>query len=373
MFNPLEQKIIEKIKCEGPITFETFMNIALYDLEHGYYSSGKHRIGKKGDFFTSPYVSKIFGFMLGKQVEEMWEIMDKPDNFTILEIGAEEGYMCKDIIEYLSYKNILDSFEFIIVEPSIMMQDKQNNLLKSYTKYIKWVTDLDHISNITGCIITNELLDAFPVHLIEMKDNLYEIYVNFNGTKFFEVHGKLSDKRIKEYIDEFSINLPDNYRTEINLKIKDWIKSINKVLDNGFIITIDYGFTTTDYYAPERNKGTLLCYFKHTVNEDPYKNIGHQDITAHINFSSLKKWAEDLGLKTIGFCQQGVYLVSLGIDEIINEFLIPSKEYISEIAKIKNLILPGTLGETHKVLIQYKGNLNPKLRGFNIRNQKERL
>lgn len=373
MYEPLEQKIIEKISNEGPITFETFMNMALYDSEYGYYTSFRPRIGKKGDYFTSPHVSKIFGIMLGKQIEEMWEIMDKPNNFTILEIGAEEGYMCKDIIEYFISKNILDSFKFIIVEPSILMQNKQNNLLQSYNKYIEWFTDLKYVNNITGCIITNELLDSFPVHLIEMKDTLYEIYVNFNGKNFFEVDGKLSDTRIKEYIYEFSIDLPKNYRTEINLRIKDWIKSINKILNDGFIITIDYGFSNAEYYAPERNKGTLLCYYKHTINEDPYKNIGKQDITSHINFSSLKKWGEDLGLKTIGFCQQGVYLVSLGIDEIINKFLISSKDYIFEIAKIKNLILPGTLGETHKVLIQYKGNLNPQLRGFNIRNLKEKL
>lgn len=373
MINLLEQKIIEKIKREGPITFEIFMNMALYDPEYGYYSSPLQRIGKRGDFYTSQHVSKVFGIMIGKQIVEMWEIMSKPDNFTIVEIGAGDGYMFKDMIEYLLYKDILNSFRFIIVEPYSFMQDKQKNLLKNRINYIEWVKDIDDLDNITGCIITNELLDAFPVHLIEMKEKLYEIYVNFNGSEFYETYGDISDSRIKEYLNEFSINLPQNYRTEINLRIKEWIESINKILDNGFLITIDYGFNTLDYYAPERNRGTLMCYHRHTANENPYENIGMQDITAHINFSSLKKWAEDLGFKTAGFCQQGTYLVSLGIDEVINEFLISSKDYIFEIARIKNLILPGTLGETHKVLIQYKGNLNPDLRGFSIKNLKERL
>jgi|YelNatPaOPRAMG01_1025707.scaffolds.fasta_scaffold02001_9 SAM-dependent MidA family methyltransferase len=369
----LEEKIINKIRDEGPITFENFMEMALYDPEYGYYSSPKQRIGKSGDYYTSQHVHKLFGFMLGKQIHEMWEIMNKPNNFKIVEIGAGEGHMCKDICEYLLHKNIIESFKYIIIESNRFVQNKQKILLEDYSKYIDWSSSFDDLKMFSGCLLSNELLDSFPVHIIEMKNKLYEVYVDFDGSVFFEILGNLSKPKLREYLDEFSITLPQDYRTEINLRIKDWLNSVDKKLQHGFLITIDYGFSTHDYYAQERNKGTLLCYYKHTLSENPYDNIGDQDITAHINFSSLKKWAEDLGFKTIGFCQQGTYLVSLGIDEFINEYLISKKDYLYEIAKIKRLLLPGTLGETHKVLIQYKGPLNPILKGFSIRNQKDNL
>jgi SAM-dependent MidA family methyltransferase len=148
---------------------------------------------------------------------------------------------------------------------------------------------------------------------------------------------------------------------------------VSDILSEGFIITIDYGHPAYEYYSEERNRGTLICYFKHQANEDPYIHIGDQDITAHVNFSSVKKWGEACGFRTLGFCQQGTYLVSLGIDEMIGELHKNSKDYLFEVAKIKRLILPGTLGETHKVLVQYKGNDTPTLRGFSLRNQMQKL
>jgi len=183
----------------------------------------------------------------------------------------------------------------------------------------------------------------------------------------------LSTEAIADYLNEFSIELAKGYRTEVNLRIKEWLRSIDEVLREGFVLTIDYGYSASDYYSEERNRGTLLCYCKHQMNEDPYQNIGEQDITAHVNFSSVKKWGEYLGLKTLGFCQQGTFLVALGIDEIINELYEHSPDYLFEVAKIKGLILPGTMGESHKVVIQYRGMSFPELRGFSIRNQVDKL
>ena len=140
-------------------------------------------------------------------------------------------------------------------------------------------------------------------------------------------------------------------------------------MTEGFILTIDYGYTAEEYYDEERTKGTLLCYYKHQVNENPYENIGEQDITAHVNFSSLRKWGEEIGFKTIGYCPQGTFLISLGIDEAITELYSNSPDYESEILKIKGLILPHGMGESHKVMIQYKGERLPALRGFSMRNQ----
>jgi len=175
--------------------------------------------------------------------------------------------------------------------------------------------------------------------------------------------------RLINYINEFALQLPQGYRTEINLKIRDWVREISSVISEGFLFTIDYGYPAKDYYSEERTKGTILCFHDHRYNENPYKNIGDQDITAHVNFSSLKKWGEEAGFNTIGYATQASFLISTGIDNVIAELYLCSPDYLSEISKIKGLILPQGLGESHKVMVQYKGRAVPELRGFSRHNQ----
>jgi SAM-dependent MidA family methyltransferase len=371
--NPLEQKILDTIKAGGPITFERFMEMALYEPGLGYYMTDKAGIGKSGDFYTSQHVHPIFGSMIGRQIIEIWEYMGKPGDFLTVEPGPGEGFMCLDILSFLKKKDILRSMTYVIVELNPWRQKRQKKLLANYSGSVRWVSSLDDLGKFRGCIISNELLDAFPAHLIQMRDELKEIYVNAEDSRLGELECPPSTDAIFNYISEFSLDLPSGYRTEINLRIKDWLKSVQGNLEDGFIVTIDYGYPSADYYAEERNRGTLLCYHRHQFSEDPYIHIGEQDMTAHVNFSSVKKWGEELGFGTVGFCQQGPYLVALGIDEVIQETLEQNREYLFEIAKIKRLILPGTLGETHKVLIQYKGTGVPALRGFSMKNQKNLL
>jgi len=382
--NLLKQKIIEKIKREGPITFETFMEMALYEPGLGYYASDKAVIGRAGNFYTSQHLHPAFGVMIGRQLEEIWEIMGSPpeaDAFQVVEIGAGAGYMCKDILNYLNSRELFGALTYVIVEPNPFMQYKQKKLLEGFSDKVKWVSSLQRLVNIRGCIFSNELLDAFPVHLIEMEDGLKEIYVTVDkDNNIIEIKGEPSTDALTDYINEFSIDLAKGYRTEVNLKIKDWLKSVNELLSEGFILTIDYGYPAWDYYSEDRNRGTLLCYHRHQVNENPYINIGEQDITAHVDFSSIKKWGEELGLKTIGFCHQGTFLIALGIDKVIQRLCedfprnrLATTDYLFEVAKIKGLILPGTIGESHKVMVQYKGSGFPELKGFSIRNQAGRL
>ncbi len=228
-------------------------------------------------------------------------------------------------------------------------------------------------SQITGCIFSNELLDAFPVHLVVMEDELKEIYVDFDGRKFVEIKNRTSSVKLSDYLKEFSVTLRSGYRTEINLRIKSWLEKAGAALSKGFLLTIDYGYSAREYYSEERTEGTMLCYHRHQFNEDPFSNIGEQDITAHVNFSSLKKWGMECGLRTIGYCPQGTFLISSGIDEMITELYPYSSDYASEIVKIKGLIFPQGMGASHDVMVQYKGEGSPELRGFLLRNQKANL
>jgi SAM-dependent MidA family methyltransferase len=203
-------------------------------------------------------------------------------------------------------------------------------------------------------------------------NGLKEIFVGFDGKEFIEKkHGAAAE--IKEYIEQFHINMRPGYRTEINLRIREWLDEAAGALAEGFILTIDYGYTSREYYAEERSQGTLLCYHKHRFNEHFYKYVGEQDITAHVNFSSLKKWGEERGLKTLGYCPQGTFLAASGIDEVITELYAGSSDYMSEVSKIKTLILPQGMGETHSFMVQYKGAGSPELRGFSMRNQADAL
>ncbi len=407
----LEQSIINRIKKERAITFETFMQMALYHPGLGYYSSPQTTIGRDGDFYTSPHLHPVFGAMIGKQLMEMWMIMGRPSEFYAVEIGAGIGYLCKDIFDYLlkpsedsstapDKSGFLNSIRYVIVEPYDHFQERQKRLLDELLKnppfakvggevidppqshplpsvrkehLISWVKSLSELYDIIGCIFSNELLDAFPVHLVEMDNELKEVFVTYNGEKLEEKLGNVSTEDLVHYVNQHHIELQPGYRTEINLQIRKWLGDINKVLSRGFLLIIDYGHTAREYYNIDRTKGTLLCYHKHLFNENPYQHIGEQDITAHVNYSSLKKWGEEFGLKTLGYCPQGTFLVAAGIDEVITELYSNSTDYFSEISKIKGLILPQGMGESHSIMIQYKGEGLPELRGFLMRNNLEYL
>jgi SAM-dependent MidA family methyltransferase len=384
--NILRQKIISKIQSEGPISFETFMDMALYEPSLGYYRRDSATIGRAGDFYTSPHLHPIFGAMLGRQMEEMWEWMDRPEVFCVVEMGAGMGYLAKDLMGGLTGREILPHLEYLIIEQNPSIRREQERLLGDFRHKVKWASDLKEIETFSGCFLSNELLDAFPVRLVEMDREWMEIYVALSSrdlvakdseegvseaTAFAEVK-RPCGADIRDYFRGVSLELPKGYRTEVNLKLKEWLLNVNEKLSEGFVLTIDYGYTAMDYYSEDRNRGTLLCYHRHQVNEDPYRNIGQQDITAHVNFSSLKKWGDEAGLRTVGFTHQGAYLVSLGIGEVMHE-LYGGCPDVFDVAKIKGLILPHGMGDSHKVMIQYKGKGVPELRGFSLRNQREKL
>lgn len=369
IYKDLEHKIIQKIGEDGPITFEKFMDMALYDPEFGYYTSRNARLGRKGDYYTSSYLHPVFGAMLGRQLEEMWEAMGRPSDFEVLEMGAGSGYLCKDILDSLRKSKIFSSLRYCIIELSPAMREEQKGVLGEYAGKVKWFISLGEVKGARGCLLSNELLDAFPVHLIQMEDELKEVYIGTSDGRFREYLGPPSGHSVPDYLAEFSVQLERGYRTEVNLRIRDWLRSAADALAAGFILTIDYGYTAQEYYSEDRNRGTLMCYHKHQLIEDPLVNIGEEDITAHVNFSSVKRWGEEADFKTLGFCGQGAYLTSLGIDDELKRLAEESNDYLFELARIKKLILPQGMGESHQVMIQYKGPGTPELKGFTMRNR----
>jgi SAM-dependent MidA family methyltransferase len=349
-FMLLTEVIQEKIQKEGPLPFRDFMDLALYHPSLGYYNSDKNKIGKTGDYYTSPVLSSLFGAMIAKQIEEMWHLLDK-NPFTIVEYGAGTGALCADILDHLK-KNapLYDQLNYCIIEKSSTMRHQEQRLLH---EKVSWHNSISEIRDLTGCVLSNELLDNFPVHKVVMKKELMEVFVDYqNG--FVETLRPAS-KQLLDYFLQLNIVLPEGYSTEVNLSAINWITEIADNLKNGFVLTIDYGFSAEELYKATRNSGTMVCFKDHKVNYLPYSNIGEQDITVHVNFSALDHWGKKKGLELTGFTTQNHFLRSLGLMNYLRnmELSATDEESRDSIFQINKLLLD--MGNKFKVLIQQKG------------------
>jgi SAM-dependent MidA family methyltransferase len=369
----LEQIIRQRIATVGPISFETFMELALYHPDGGYYMSDSTRIGPEGDYYTASHLHPIFGWLLAVQLDEVNRIMNHPQKFTILEIGAGKGYIAEGIIDYILTRLCWkEGWRYIIIEKNPFATAAQRKVLGRYSGLLEWKTKLSQVAPFCGCVLSNELIDAFPVHLLQMGKQPREIYVGLSARGFEQIDDDLSTDDLAAYIERYEIPRVTGYRTEANLKIKEYLTSLNQILCQGVVITIDYGYAAREYYDPQRRTGTLLCYSNHQVDENPLINVGRQDITAHVNFTALRDWGEALGFKTIGYCSQGAFLASLGIDELISTATQRDRGFQKDLQKIKSLLFG--MGDSHQVMVQYKGKSEMELlRGFALSNRLNRL
>ena len=361
----LRKEIVDLVNKKGKITFADFMELALYHHKHGYYTSEKEKIGKSGDYYTSSDVNHVFGELIARQLEQMWRLMGK-NKFTIVEVGAGKGWLCYDIINFIrnEYPEFFEKMDYKIVEISRNLIERQSGTLKGLEGKVSWGTfSTDGLSfgSIEGCFLSNEFVDSLPVHQVIVDDNrLKEIYVSIKDDEFCEVIEDLSSPALRNYFQESKINLKEGQRAEVNLKLVDWVRNISSCLSRGFVITIDYGYLAEDLYSEERYSGTLMCYYEHATNENPYERIGHQDITSHVDFSSIMREGHRFGLNTTGFVRQSNFLIALGILNKMNEV----KGDISKLLTMKNLFLPGGMGDVFKILIQHKGIDAPALIGM---------
>ncbi|MBD2526296.1 class I SAM-dependent methyltransferase [Nostoc sp. FACHB-133] len=371
------------------ITFAQFMDLALYHPEYGYYSSDVVKIGfKDSDFFTSPNLCSDFGELLAEQFFQMWEILGKPVPFSLVEMGAGQGLLALHILKYHQqhYPDFFTALEYIIVEKSSSLRQEQQQRLEDFP--VRWC-NLEEIppNAIAGCFFSNELVDAFPVHQFILETGeLREIYVttekneketNAPYPSFIEVTGEPSTPQLAEYLDLVEMNFtqsayPDGYRSEINLAALDWLSIVADRLQRGYVLTIDYGYPASHYYNPRRSQGTLQCYYHHRFHDNPYINIGRQDITAHVDFTALERWGERCNLKNVGFIQQGLFLMALGLGDRIaalSEQKQPLLQLLQHRDALHQLIDPTGLGG-FGVLIQSKGldntETSQKLKGLTL-------
>lgn len=364
------------------ITFADYMDLALYHPQQGYYSTRAVAIGAQGDFFTSPHLGSDFGELLAEQFVDMWRSLGQPSPFTLVEMGAGQGILATDILQYLQqqYPDFFQVIDYVIVEKSPTLRLQQQQRLRSQTNLsnsaIRWCTWEEMPLNfIVGCCFSNELVDAFPVHqVVLIEGELREVYVTLTANpatpdtmQFAEVLGELSTPRLKEYfaligIPLLSSNYPEGYRTEVNLAALNWLETVADRLQKGYLLTIDYGYPATRYYSPVRSEGTLQCYYQHSYHNNPYFYVGYQDITAHVDFTALERQGDRCGLQQVGLIQQGLFLMALGLGDRIaalshTDLSQPGQSLQTVLARreaLHSLANPMGLGNFN-VLIQSKG------------------
>jgi SAM-dependent MidA family methyltransferase len=352
------------------ITFAEYMDLVLYHPQYGYYSSGTVEIGSQGDFFTSSSLGADFGELLAEQLVEIWQILGHSNPFWLVEMGAGSGVLASDILAYLkqNYSDFFKAIEYIIIEQAEGLINQQQELLKVWleenNQKLSWKSWSDiKEESIIGCLFSNELVDALPVHQVAIASGqLKEIYVTYWEGKLTEIIDDLSTSKLADYFKLIDVNLPsddypEGYRTEVNLSALDWLETVSKKLKRGYLLTIDYGYNARRYYHPQRNRGTLQCYYQHRRHNNPYINIGYQDITAHVDFTALERQGELCSLQKIGFTQQGMFLMALGLGDRLCD-LSSGKYHFQQVLQrrdaLHQLIDPAGLGG-FAVLIQSKG------------------
>lgn len=313
--------IAKKIHQMGRITFADYMEMVLYNPLYGYYSSSHDNIGVSGDFITSSTLSPVFGALIARWIVHKYNEMGLPKRFDIVEMGAGKGFLCASIMNTLrcEHPSIYESAHYSLIDIA-RKTELAYDLYSEFEDRITIHESLDALDNnsIFGCFVSNELPDAFPVHLIASENGaIKEVFVLHNENGFYEEADEPSTPLLESRLSNYGIILPDGYRTEVNLKIDSWIHKLLEKLAKGSILTIDYGYTADQYYSPARSRGTLMCYYRHTYNEEPYKRIGHQDITAHVDFTALMQIGESKGLITDNYTTQRDFLLSLDAEALI--------------------------------------------------------
>lgn len=341
--NPRLVRAIIHEMAGGTITFERFMELALYHPDHGYYRR-PGRIGKHGDFLTSPVIHPMFGWAVAGWCRDAWERLGRPAPFTIFEPGAGEGALARAVLDWAEGRDngFRQALRYVAIEPHRPGTDSR----------VEWaMPPLEHAS--AGVVVANELFDAFPVRLFEATvRGPAEICVRWDGERFVETRGGVAS------ID----GAPPSGRFEVNPRAYGTMRELCRLVERGAVLVFDYGYPQQELWAPWRTTGTLLCFYRHTAHEDPYIHVGEQDITSHVNFSELAAAAEDEGMTVHGPVTQSQFLLGLGLGQLVESVRGEMREYFTRRRALEQLTDGAGLGRI-RVLAETRG-IEAALPGF---------
>ena len=348
----LTEIIRSEITARGPMPFRRFMELALYHAEHGYYASGTARIGRGGDFFTNVSVGPLFGRLLARQIAEMWRVLGAPAEFTIIEQGAHGGDLAADVLGGLCMMapECHEAVCYKIVEPFAKLESRQRERLAVFAEKVRWVRELDEIRVEAGVHLSNELPDAFPVHLVKWTAGAWrEQMVVVGDERLVFADGPEPSGELREACARIPGPLPEGCTTEVNLAAGAWIREVAATIQRGFVLAVDYGFSRQEYYAPTRTEGTLSAYANHRREKNPLARPGEMDLTAHVEFDSLIEAAAAAGLRLEGFSDQHHFTVSIGAEHFADGANAPERR------AFQTLMHPEFMGTAFKVAAFSKG------------------
>lgn len=380
---PLQQELAGRIRAHGPLPFADFMRECLYHPEFGYYSRPEAQ--RFADFYTSVDVHPIFGRLLARQLAEMWQALGCPGEFWAVEGGAGTGRLAAQVLDFAARElpDFYGAMKYVAVEQSPARRAAQAATLGPHLSRGRATVAAELPQEIpVGCILSNELLDALPVHRVVVERGaLREVYVGLragrreDGTRSddssaseLEEHlGPLTTPEVEEYFRQQGITLQETQQAEAGLDACRWMLDAGRRLERGFVLTVDYGHEAAELYNERHMRGTLLAYSQHRVKEGYLHAPGEQDLTAHVNFTALDVWGRRAGLERSGCVSQMAFLMALGRTNEFADLYPPDASEVERVRArllLKTLIHPEGMGETFQVCIHHKGIEAPRLTGL---------
>jgi SAM-dependent MidA family methyltransferase len=358
----------------GWLSFERFMTLALYAPALGYYSAGAQKLGPGGDFVTAPQMSGLFSRCLARTCAE---VLGRTGG-QILELGAGTGVMAAGVLTELAAGGMLPQ-RYAILEVSADLAARQRELLgqlpRALRERVVWLERLPE-APLDGLILANEVADALPCRRLLCQDTgVRELGVSIGSAGEFQETPAAADPALARawaaVLHDLQAPLPQGYVSELSLTVGPWITSLAHCLGRGALLLFDYGLTQRHYYHPQRVSGTLRCHFRQRVHDDPYVNVGVQDITAWVDFTRVAQAGVDAGLEVAGFATQAAYLLATGLEELVGA-AADDLERARLAGEARRLIMPEEMGEAFKALALTRGLAGP-LAGFTLQDLRDLL
>ena len=384
----LRQEIIREIRERGPIPFSRYMELCLYHPELGYYSRTADQFGKAGDFYTSSDVHAVFGRLLARQFDEMWRALGSPEQVEVLELGPGRGLFAQDVLDW-SEKKFPDFFRalhYSLVERSPALRERLQATSDRHFKSGKAsLTTLCHsdrreesavpqrrmTTDAPLIVFANEFFDALPVEILSTQGALRLA----EGNEQFVETWVVPSAEEMEFLDRYSVHPEEGDRIEVPLDAQHYMEAIASLVQGGFVLAIDYGYTRQEQLAG-RHRGTLAAFRQHSESGNPYEAPGEQDITAHVNFTALTAAATQQGMIVQPLLTQSQFLLGIGEqNQFVDAFedcRMP-QERAKVALQLKHLITPEGMGETFHVLLASKGVPGEKAAGLSGMNFGKRL